>query len=196
MKPHTTFAASFVLSFLACLPMIGYASPAFAQSINAAVDLAPLAMNGITILGTIALAVGGVISRFVIGWLSSKTEIHNVQLENMAIDRVNAGLGNAINYATTIAKAWVADPAHSQYLKVEFNNIFVSSAVQYMLDHYAESILKLKLSPEKIADMVRSRIAPYLANPVPNAGIVQTADAIDPIHRASVETVPTPILGG
>lgn len=178
LGPLHVFVTAFVVSFLACLPLIGAASPAFAQSVQqATVDFTPLAMNGITVLGTVALAVGGVITKFLISFLSAKTNVHNVQLEMMVGDRVNAGLNNAINYATTIAKGWVSDPKNSQYMKVEFDNFFIDTAVKYMVAHYGGDISYFKLTPEKIANMVRSRMAPYLANPEPNAGLLQTVDA-------------------
>jgi hypothetical protein len=172
MRPHQAFAFTFVLSFMLCLPIIGAMSPAFA----ATVDFAPIALRGIDAAALILTAIGGVLSKFVISFVASKTKVHNVQLEMMMAEKVNLGLQNAINFASTRAKQFVADPTNKKFTTVEFDNWFVSQGVQYFLDHYAESTAFFKLNPASIADMLRSRMAPYLGNPVPNSGVLQTAD--------------------
>lgn len=182
MTPHEqrlrVFIGAFFIGFLGCVPFIAAVSPAFAQTARAGVDFTPLAMNAIDVIAAGAVVVAGFVAKAAIGFFHAKTGVHNAQIEALLLEKWNNGVQNAINYATTVAKATVADPNHKNITNVEFNGLFVNTVVGYMVQHYADSIRRWKLDENMIASIVRSRIAPYLANPVPNSASLQTVDNV------------------
>lgn len=175
------FAASFLQSFvLASTVLLAglyiFVHPAMAQAVTApsgGVDFTPLATQVLTAVTAILGVAATVLTKFAVSWMSSKTKINDTALEKLMADRVDDVLHRAIDYANAWAKAQVADP-NSPLKHVQIDNFFLRQAVDYAVKSMPDLIAYFKLTDQRIADMIRSRLNSHLATPVPNSGVVVT----------------------
>lgn len=158
----------------ALLAGLGLSYPAWAQVAAApgGVDFGPVLTNLITAGAGILVVAAGILSKFAVSWLSSKTRLSDSQFEAGLAARLNDILLKAIDYAEAYMKAQVADPT-SQIHSVRFDNMFVGIAVDYAMRSMPDIIKYFGLTPERIGDMIRSRLNAYMATPLANSGAVK-----------------------
>ena len=153
---------------------------------QAAVDFTPLANNAITFIATVLTIAVGILTKFGVSFLASKTKIHDTAFESMMADRVNDILLKAIDYGEAWAKAEVANP-NSPIKKVEFNNFIVEQMVKYAMTSMPDLIKFFNLTEERIRAMIMSRLNGYMVAPKADGSTVQlstggvmTADTVTP----------------
>jgi hypothetical protein len=172
-----------------------YAGPVLAQAVTAlppaaptgGIDFAPLAMNVIAAGVTIASIAAGIVSRFVISFLSSKIHMQDSAAEKLASDRVNDILFRAIDYAEAWSKTQVGDP-NSQIRHVKIDNFFLGKAVEYSISAMPDLIKLFGLTREKLEAMIVSRLNAIMPVPPANSGTPMTTAnlaAPDPVKAAA-----------
>lgn len=174
-RPHPSLnlLGAAVLLFLASFIVINeaMAQTAAPSAPTGGVDFSPLA-NHILSLAIAALTVAaGIVSKFVVSWLSSKTKVHDTQLEQMLADRVHAALMQGIDYAEAKIKSEVADP-NSQLKHVQIDNWFVRQAAEYAMTSIPDTLAYFRLTKDRIEDMVRARLNGVMATPKADSGTV------------------------
>lgn len=173
-----TFAVNFVGAFaVTMVALYAMLSPAMAQAVStvstvaAGVDFTPLANNMISALAAVATVAAGVLTTFIGSFLKSKTKMNDAAFEALIADRLNAILLKAIDYAEMRAKLAVADPM-SPIKNVHIDNVFMEIAVKYAVNAAPDIIAYFKLTNERIADLIRSRLNAYIPTPIANSGII------------------------
>ncbi len=164
-----SYLTAMVFAFLLAL-IIPF--PAFAQiitAVQAGVDLTPVANNAITIIFSILTVVAGVVSKFAIGFLASKTKMSDTAFEALLADRMNDILQRSIDYAEAWSKQQVADP-NSPLKNIQVNNFFVETALRYVLGSAPDIISYFGLTEDRIKQMILSRLNGYMAVPVADSG--------------------------
>lgn len=155
------------------------AAPAFAQTAKAAatgegVDLSGFALQAISVAVVILTGAAGVVSKFAISFLASKTKMNDSAFEALLASRVDDILNKAIGYAELWAKQQVADP-NSDIRHVKIDNLFVRMAVEYAQGSMPDMIAHFGLTRERIENMIRARLNSFVPPPVVNSGTVSTA---------------------
>lgn len=153
------------LKTAAIAAIVGFAvtAPAFAQTAanlqtgSGGVDLSPLLTSAISLLALVLSGVGG----FAIKFLISKAKLNDNQFEHLLAKRLDEILTLAIGNAEMYMKEQVNDPS-SPIKNVQFNNLFMKIAVQYAMDSMPGIIQQFGLTPERIADMIKSRLNAYV----------------------------------
>jgi hypothetical protein len=169
------FAHSFILAFCAFSLVLLAANPAYAQSIDTvpfAVDFTPLAEQAVSVMIVVLTALAGVVSKFAISWLASKTNMQDGQAEALLAERVNDILLKSIDYAEMWAKRELADNT-SGLKNVQIDNFFVRTAVQYAMRSMPDLIIRFNLTEDRIGDMIRSRLNNVTRTPVADSGKVE-----------------------
>jgi len=193
MTPHhrilATFGGSLTASFLAGVILLCAVHPAFAQAVTNTVDVAPVLSNVLNTVAMVLTVGAGVLGTFVARFVASKTRVNDAAMEKLMADRVSDILVRAIDYAHTVAAAEVTNP-NSQFTKIQFDNWFVAQAAGYAARSMPDLIKYFKLTPDRIADMVRSRLASYIAVPVANSGTLAPAGV-----TVSADPVTLPVGG-
>lgn len=158
----TCFALSFVGAFFIFMNV-----PAMAQTLNS-VDVSPIANNVIGWSAAVLAVAAGVVSKFIISFLSAKTGVHNAQLEAFAQEKLNNVLIRAIDYAELEAKALVADKTSGVH-SIRIDDWFIRTAVGYVQRSIPDLIQVEKLSPQRIGEMIRARLNAFLKPVVVNS---------------------------
>lgn len=170
-----TFTHSFILAFCAFTLVLLAANPAYAQSIDSvpfAVDFTPLAEQVIAVAVVVLTAAAGIVSRFAISFLASKTKMNDSQMEALLAERVNDILLKSIDYAEMYAKRELADNT-SSLKAVKIDNFFVRTAVTYAMAHMPDMIAYFELTEDKLSNMIRSRLNNVTRTPVADSGNVE-----------------------
>lgn len=168
-----THAAAGMMFALAVIYM-GLTTPAAAQALvqsAAGVDFSPLANNLINAFVVVATVAAGILTKFGSSFLASKTKMNDAAFEALIADRLNAILLKAIDYAEIHMKAEVADPK-SAIRDVRIDNFFVRTAVDYAIRSAPDIISYFKLTNERIADLIRARLNPYVPAPIADSGSI------------------------
>jgi len=148
--------------------------PVWAQSIDTtdfSADFTPLAEQVIAVAVMVLTVASGIVSRFAVSFLASKTKMNDSQMEALLAERVNDILLKSIDYAEMYAKRELADNT-STLKAVKIDNFFVRTAVTYAMRSMPDLIKYFNLTEERIADMVRSRLNPVTRTPVADSGNV------------------------
>jgi len=171
------FAFAFAFIFAAALftPIFGdVAAHAAGVQLAQTVDFSPLANNAITAAITVLTIAAGVVSKFAVSFLASKTRLTDSTFEKLMADRVNDILMRAIDHADMWMKAQVADP-QSSIREVRIDNMFIRIAVEYALRSMPDLIKYFGLTQQRIEDMIKARLNSFTDTPTVNSGIVPTA---------------------
>lgn len=177
-----------VILIMAALSGFFYASPALAQVLappetSGGLDFGPIAMS---LIGLAAMAItvgGGVLVRFGVSFLSSKTGLSNAMLENLFADRITTAINAGIEYAEAKLKAEVADPK-SQIRNVQIDNYFLKLAAEYSMSRYPDAIAYFKLNRETVEQITLRQLNSIMGTPKENQG---SPDLINDF-KTSVET--------
>lgn len=165
-----------------CAAVVGFAltSPVFIQVAYAqsgAVDLSPTANSLIGVAVAVLTVAAGVVSKFVVSFLASKTKLTDSAFEKLMAERVNDILLRSIDHAEMWARQQVADP-NSSIREVRVDNVFLRVAVEYAQKSMPDLIQYFKLTPDRIADMIKARLNAFVSPPVANTGIVTTTPTL------------------
>lgn len=169
------FTHSFILAFCAFTLVLLAANPAYAQSIDEVpftVDFTPIGEQVISVMVVILTALAGVVSKFAISWLASKTAMQDGEAEALLAARVHEILLKAIDYAEMYAKRELADNT-SGIKNVRIDNYFVRIAVEYAMRAMPDMIKHFNLTEERLGDMIRSRLNNVTRTPVADSGNVE-----------------------
>lgn len=177
-----TFLTFFFLpTALLFVPLLGIllasAGPAMAQnldSFSSGVDFSPLADKVISIAVAVLTGLALFLSRGVSSWIASKTHMQNTAAETQIAANINAILFKAIGYAESWAKRQVADPS-SQIKNVQIDNFFVEQAVRYAVKSMPGYMEYFKLTPERVEEMIRSRLNDVMGNPEEDTAVIPHA---------------------
>lgn len=165
-----------LLVFLCVLALsFTFALPVWAQSIDGqpfSVDFTPLASNVLNAVVVVLTVLAGVVSKFAVSWLASKTKMNDTEFEALAAARVHDILLKSIDYAEMYAKRELADPT-SGLKNVKIDNFFVRMAAEYAQKSMPDLISLFKLTPERIEEMIRSRLNSVTRTPSPDSGAVE-----------------------
>lgn len=164
-------ALAATVGFLVCGPVFAQSAVMLAQNSSGGVDLSPLANNVIAVAVAVLTVAAGVVSKFAVGFLASKTKMTDTAFEKMMADRVSDILLRAIDYAEIWAKTQVADP-NSSIRDVRVDNLFVRVAVDYAVKSMPDLIKYFGLTRERIEDMIKSRLNTYVVTPPVDSGKV------------------------
>lgn len=138
-------------------------SPALAQT----VDFSPIANNVIAVAVAVLTVAAGVVSKFAVGFLASKTKLSDSAFEKMMADRVNDILLRAIDHSEMWMKEQVANP-NSQIRSVRVDNFFLRTAVEYAQRSMPDLITYFGLTEKRIEDMIKARLNAYVETPPVN----------------------------
>lgn len=164
-------ALAALIGLMVCGPVFAQSGVALAQN---GVDLSPLANNVIAVAVAVLTVAAGVVSKFAVSFLASKTKMSDTAFEKMMADRVGDILLRAIDYAEMWAKTQVADP-NSSIRDVRVDNLFVRVAVDYAQRSMPDLIKYFGLTRERIEDMIKARLNTYVATPPADSGKVSVA---------------------
>jgi hypothetical protein len=162
------FLGSFAFAFTAALPV-------YAQSIDTvpfAVDFTPLAEQVLSVAVLVVTVLAGIVSKFAVSWLASKTNMQDGQAEALLANRVNDILLKSIDYAEMWAKNELANNT-SSLKNVQIDNFFVRTAVTYAMASMPDLIKRFGLTEQRIGDMIRSRLNNVTRTPVADSGKVE-----------------------
>lgn len=165
LEPLAVAALAACVSFLICGPVFAQTAVTIAKE---GVDLSPLANNIIAAAVAVLTVAAGVVSKFAVGFLASKTKLTDTAFEKLMADRVNDILLRAIDHGQMKMKELVADP-DSPIRDVRVNNMFMRFAVEYAQQSMPDLIAYFKLTPDRIADMVKARLNSFVQPPEPDA---------------------------
>jgi hypothetical protein len=169
------FMPTFVIAFAFFLQLlINGASVAWAQVPapgSTGVDFTPFAEQVIAVAVAVLTIMAGIVSKFAISKMASATKMQDSQFEALLADRVNDILLKSIDFAESWSKAQVAD-ANSPLKNVEINNFFVEQAVKYAMRSMPDLIAYFKLTPDRLENMVRSRLNGVMGTPKADSGHV------------------------
>lgn len=159
-------------------------APAFAQALAPAqpgrgIDFGPFALNIIDVLAMVATVAAGILSKFAISFLASKTKMTDNQFQALAADRVNDILHRAIEYAEAWAKTQVADPT-SQIRNVQIDNFFLATAVNAAKGLMPDLINYFGLTEDKLKVMILARLNGYIKTPEVNSGVLEMTTSTTP----------------
>jgi hypothetical protein len=189
--PRQTALGMAALGFSLTIALCCAASPAFAQALvttTNAVDLTPTANGFIAAAVGVLTAVAGLVSKFAISYLSSKTRINDSALEQLMASRLNDVLNLAIGYADTWMKAEVAKRG-SQIQAVQFDNFFLAKAVEYAQSQAGGLLSFFGLSQAKLENMIRARMSAFLAVPTANSDVLIPTNALPASPSASAPNI-------
>ena len=161
------FILSFSLAAYVLVPIAAIAGPL--SPVYAAVDFSPLANNAITLIAGVLTVAVGVLTKFGVSFLASKTKMSDSAFEALLADRVSDILQRAIDYGEAWAKQEVANP-NSPIKRVEFNNFIVEQMVSYAMRSMPDLIGHFKLTPDRIRELILSRLNGYMGIPEPDSG--------------------------
>lgn len=163
--------------------LVGFAlaAPALAETARVAatgdgVDLSGFAMQAISVAAVVLTAAAGVVSKFAVSFLASKTRMNDSAFEALLASRADDILNKAIGYAELWAKQQVADP-NSDIRSVKIDNLFVRMAVEYAQGSMPDIIAHFGLTKERIENMIRARLNAFVLSPAVNSGSVSTTSA-------------------
>ena len=183
-----TFARFFALGFLVPV-LLGTLVPAAVQAapvvMQAAIDFTPWALQGIDILAVVLTVGAGIVAKFAVGFLASKTKLSDSQFEALAADRVNDILHKAIEAGEAWMKAQVADP-NSPIKRVEVNNFLLEQIVRIAQGSMPDLIKFFGLTEDRLRTMIMSRLNGYMGVPTPDSGKVGLVTSPDPLPPAPV----------
>ena len=136
------------------------------------VDLVPLwdvVLNtSVAVITTVAVAS----ARYFIKWLSTKTDLINKQAESVLAERIDYALHAGIGYAEAWVKSKIADP-ESPIRSIQIDNIFVEMAAKYVINSVPDSLRSLNITPDRVKEMVLSRLNRVMALPEVDSGEVK-----------------------
>jgi hypothetical protein len=156
-------------ALLAVAATVLVAEPAIAQT---TVDLRPAVNSALEWVATALTTVLTVLGGFAIRYVSSKTGLANSTLEASLAARLDDGIHKAIGFALTAAQNEANKPG-SGVAEVKFNNWFLSVAASYLNTGFPEIIATLKLTDDRIRQLIMARLQPYMAA-LPVDGAVAT----------------------
>ena len=173
MKRHETYP---ILKGMAIGGSVGWlfvAAAAFAQNLPPAtgtgVDFGPLAMQAISIASVVLAGAGAWVARWAIRFLASKAHVQDTQLEDMLAQRVDYVINKGIDYAEAWAKNEVANP-NGKIRNVQFDNVFIEMATNYVVDAIPETLSKFNLTPKGIERRVLARLNALMGTPEADSG--------------------------
>ena len=170
IHPHTA------LVFLGALAFgLTAALPVWAQSIDSqpfSVDVTPLASQLLNVAIVVLTVLAGIVSKFAVSWMASKTNMQDGQAEALLASRVNDILLKSIDYAEMYAKRELADNT-SSLKNIKIDNFFIRTAVAYAMKSMPDLIKYFSLTEEHIGDMIRSRLNSVTRTPVADSGAVE-----------------------
>lgn len=174
------FMVSLAISFILASPVLAQVA---AQAAGGGVDFTPVANTMITTVGSALGVAATIVAGFLVQFLFSKAKLNDSQLEQLMVARLNDILLKAIDFGEAWMKAQVADPS-SPIKHLTFNNLVLDVMARYAVASAPEIIAKFKLTDDRIKDMIKARIAPYLAAPKVDGGELKTITAGDVIPAA------------
>lgn len=144
-------------------------------------DLSFIVSPLIQLLGTVVLGLAGALITFAMGWVKKKTQLEDAQFEGLLAARANDIVHRGIQYAITTLENEVKKQG-SGAMAVKVDNIFLRLAVDYARWSMPEIIEKLNLTPDRIQNMILSRIGEYdsqikVAGGAPTRGAVAAAQS-------------------
>lgn len=163
-------AAAFVAASLHLVPA-AYAQAVEVSATKNGVDFTPLANQIIGISVAVLTVLAGWIAKAGVGFLASKTKMHDTQIEELLAARVNDALLRGIDFAESWAKSQVADP-NSQIKHVRIDNFFVEQAVKYAVNHIPQTLNHFGLTEVDVTRMVTARLNGIMGIPVTDGGAV------------------------
>jgi len=146
-----------------------HVSAAAAQTASGGIDFTPLANQGITLIAAALTVVVGIVARFAISFLASKTKMNDAQMQSLLASRVDDACQRGIEYATAWAKQQVNDP-NSPLTHVKIDNFFLAQAVQYVMSYVPETLAYFNLTEDGVKALVTSRLNAIMGAPAVNAG--------------------------
>lgn len=167
--PRYQFAILVIATLMTVTFSYGVAAQVMEPAVSGGVDFGPI-LTQIIGLAAIGLSVGGgFLIRFAVGFLASKANLNNTQLEEMLATRVDFVVNKAIDYAVAWAKTEVADPK-SAIRNVQFDNVFIDMAVRYVVSAIPDTLRKFNLTEEGIKKLVLARLNAVMGTPAVNSG--------------------------
>jgi hypothetical protein len=182
----TTFWRFFALGFFTpillgtLVPTVVMAAP---MAVQAAIDFTPWAMQGIDILAVVLTVGAGIVAKFAVSFLASKTKLSDTQFEALAADRVNDILVKSIDAGEAWMKAQVADP-NSPIKRVEVNNFLLEQIVRIAQTSMPDLIKFFGLTEDRLRTMILSRLNGYMAVPAADSGkvaLTTSPEASEPV---------------
>jgi hypothetical protein len=165
------FLLAMTFSFMLCAPV-------FAQvASGGGVDFTPVANTLITTVGSGLGVAFTVVAGFLMQFLFAKAKLNDAQLQQLMASRLNEIILKGIDFGEAWLKAQVADPS-SPIKHMTFNNLVLDVMARYVVASAPEIIAKFKLTDDRIKDMIKARVAPYLVTPVPDSGELKTITAL------------------
>ena len=115
------------------------------------VDFEPTVLYLLGLIVPAAFAVVQKLGDLALAWLRSKTPFGFLIPEEVFAENLRKALEYGVAYATMEAK--------KANLKVEFDNVFVANAVNYVKDSVPDALNKFGITDERLAAMVQARLA-------------------------------------
>ena len=171
-----------VLMIAAASAAFFYASPALAQAVlpppadSSGLDFGPILVSLIGLAAMVITVGGGVLVRFGVSFLSSKTGLSNAMLENLFADRIMTAVNAGIDYAEAKLKAEVGDP-NSQIRNVKVDNYFLKLAAEYAMSRYPDAIAYFKLDKATIEQITLRQLNSIIGTPEENKGAPEMINA-------------------
>ncbi len=131
--------------------------PAYAAE---GIDVTPVVSQIVNIVALGLMTAAGFVTKYLIGWLSSKAKIEDQAFKALAAERVNQILYHAIDYAEAYIKTEIAKP-DNPLKSVQIDNFFVRTAVQYAMKTMSgdDGLIKIfGLTEEDIRDRILTRL--------------------------------------
>lgn len=123
-------------------------------------DLTPLISPLLQVLAVVASGAATALLGYGIGWVKKKTKLEDAQFEGVLADRANDIVHRGIQYAITALENEVKKPG-SGITSVKVDNLFMRIALDYVVKSMPGIISQFNLTPDRIRDMIMSRIGDY-----------------------------------
>lgn len=159
-----------VVTFLAVAPAFAQGAAMLAQS-SPGVDFTPIVSNLWGFAVAILTLLAGLLTRVVIGWVSSKTKLTDNQFEALLASRADDILHKAIQNADMWMKEQIADP-NSPIKNVQVNNMWMRIAAQYANRSMPDIIRHFGWTPEDVVDKIKTRLSNYVSMPQADANVI------------------------
>lgn len=108
------------------------------------------------VMGGVLLPVATIIFRRALRWLDRRLESMGIDLDDRAIRRLDAGLSRALSFGVEIALRQGKD-----LTQFSTRNEIVGAAARYIEPHFAETMGRLGVTPERLAELLTARLGEH-----------------------------------
>ncbi len=136
------------------------------------VDFTPIVSNLWAFVVAVLTIIAGLVSRALIGWISSKTKLSDNEFEALLASRADDILHKAIANANMYVKEQIASK-NSPIKNVQIDNVWMKMAAEYANRSMPDIIKYFGWTPEDVADKIRTRLDGYVSAPQPDSGTVE-----------------------